>query len=60
VRIRYVEEIRPLDELGANDVVPEEFETAVEVFDRVLRKHLSSFICRDSSSASFASEKALR
>lgn len=40
VRTRYVSELQPLFELGANDVVPEEFETSVEIFTLVLRKYL--------------------
>ena len=40
VRTRYVTELQPLFELGANDVVPEEFETSVAVFTLVLRKYL--------------------
>jgi CPA2 family monovalent cation:H+ antiporter-2 len=40
VRTRYVNELTPLFELGANDVVPEEFETSVEIFTLVLKKYL--------------------
>jgi len=40
VRTRYVNELQPLFELGADDVVPEEFETSVEIFTLVLRKYL--------------------
>jgi CPA2 family monovalent cation:H+ antiporter-2 len=40
VRTRYVREVDPLLELGANEVVPEEFETALEIFDRVLTQYL--------------------
>jgi len=36
VRTRYLQEIEPLYELGANEVIPEEFETSVEIFTRVL------------------------
>lgn len=35
-RTRYVKEIEDLQQLGANSVVPEEFETAIELFTRVL------------------------
>ena len=35
-RTRYVVEIPELIRLGANDVVPEEFETSIEIFARVL------------------------
>jgi CPA2 family monovalent cation:H+ antiporter-2 len=40
VRTRYVAEMEPLFQLGVNDVVPEEFETSVEIFSRVLRTYL--------------------
>jgi monovalent cation:H+ antiporter-2, CPA2 family len=40
VRTRYVSELQPLFELGADDVVPEEFETSVEIFTLVLKKYL--------------------
>jgi CPA2 family monovalent cation:H+ antiporter-2 len=38
-RTRYVSEIIELQRLGANEVVPEEFETSLEIFARVLRKY---------------------
>ena len=40
VRTRYLQEITVLKELGAKDVVPEEFETSIEIFTRVLRHYL--------------------
>jgi monovalent cation:H+ antiporter-2, CPA2 family len=40
VRTRFVSEIDPLRELGANEVIPEEFETSVEIFNRVLATYL--------------------
>jgi monovalent cation:H+ antiporter-2, CPA2 family len=40
VRTRYLIEVKPLQELGANEVIPEEFETSVEIFTRVLHKYL--------------------
>jgi len=40
VRTRYVAEMEPLYRLGVNDVIPEEFETSVEIFSRVLRTYL--------------------
>jgi CPA2 family monovalent cation:H+ antiporter-2 len=40
VRTRYVSELQALFELGADEVIPEEFETSVEIFTRVLRKYL--------------------
>ena len=36
VRTRFVTEVEPLLQLGADEVVPEEFETSVEIFTRVL------------------------
>lgn len=39
VRTRYASEIEELFELGANDVIPEEFETSLEIFVRVLEKY---------------------
>jgi CPA2 family monovalent cation:H+ antiporter-2 len=36
--------VKPLYELGADEVIPEEFETSVEIFTRVLAKY---FIPRD-------------
>ncbi len=38
VRTRYVAEIEGLRQLGATEVIPEEFETSVEIFARVLRR----------------------
>jgi CPA2 family monovalent cation:H+ antiporter-2 len=40
VRSRYVQEVDPLLALGVDEVVPEEFETSVEIFARVLRRYL--------------------
>lgn len=40
VRTRYVHEIAANLEAGANEVIPEEFETSIEIFYRVLRKYL--------------------
>ena len=39
-RTRFVQEMRPLYELGADEVIPEEFETSVEIFTRVLTKYM--------------------
>ncbi len=36
VRTRYVVEVDELVQLGANQVIPEEFETSIEIFTRVL------------------------
>ncbi|HET7006897.1 MAG TPA: cation:proton antiporter [Candidatus Binatia bacterium] len=38
VRTRYVAELDSLYRLGANEVIPEEFETSVEIFARVLQQ----------------------
>jgi monovalent cation:H+ antiporter-2, CPA2 family len=39
VRTRYVAEITELLEIGANEVIPEEFETSIEIFSRVLHRY---------------------
>lgn len=39
VRTRYIDEIKILKNLGADEVIPEEFETSVEIFSRVLDKY---------------------
>ncbi|MEW6720905.1 MAG: cation:proton antiporter [Thermodesulfobacteriota bacterium] len=39
VRTRYVADVDDLIALGANAVIPEEFETSVEIFARVLREY---------------------
>ncbi len=39
VRTRYLVELDDLRELGADEVIPEEFETSVEIFSRVLHKY---------------------
>jgi len=36
VRTRYVAEVDHLIDMGANEVIPEEFETSIEIFSRVL------------------------
>jgi CPA2 family monovalent cation:H+ antiporter-2 len=36
-RTRFLTEVQPLYELGASDVVPEEFETSIEIFHRMAR-----------------------
>ena len=38
-RTRYTSEVDDLLKLGANDVIPEEFETSVEIFARVLGRY---------------------
>lgn len=40
VRTRYLSEMKTLYALGASEVIPEEFETSVEIFARVLRSYL--------------------
>ncbi|MGQ9655979.1 MAG: cation:proton antiporter domain-containing protein, partial [Thermodesulfobacteriota bacterium] len=40
VRTRYLQEMRPLYDLGADEVIPEEFETSVEIFARVMKQYL--------------------
>lgn len=39
VRTRYVASMEDLRNLGASEVVPEEFETSLEIFSRVLRRY---------------------
>ena len=39
VRTRYLAEVNELRTLGANEVIPEEFETSIEIFSRVLHKY---------------------
>ncbi len=39
-RTRFFQEMDPLHKLGANEVIPEEFETSVEIFTRVLMNYL--------------------
>ncbi|KAB2817818.1 monovalent cation:proton antiporter family protein [Phaeocystidibacter marisrubri] len=40
VRTRHVKEIEQIVKLGADEVIPEEFETSIEIFTKVLRKYL--------------------
>ncbi len=39
IRTRYDREMTPLYSLGADEVIPEEFETSIELFNRVLNKY---------------------
>lgn len=39
VRTRYLHEMNPLKELGADEVVPEEYETSMEIFARVMERY---------------------
>ena len=43
VRTRYIHEIEEVIKLGADEVIPEEFETSIEIFTRVLKKYLVPF-----------------
>ncbi len=40
VRTRFLTEVKRLRDLGADEVIPEEFETSVEIFTRVMKKYL--------------------
>lgn len=40
IRTRFIKETEELMRLGANEVIPEEFETSVEIFSRVLYRFL--------------------
>lgn len=40
VRTRYIKEMESLYRLGADEVIPEEFETSIEIFSRVLNRYL--------------------
>ena len=40
IRSRFVREMEELYKLGADEVIPEEFETSVEIFTRVMTKYL--------------------
>jgi CPA2 family monovalent cation:H+ antiporter-2 len=40
VRTRYLRDMEELYRLGATEVIPEEFETSIEIFSRVLAKYL--------------------
>jgi len=40
VRTRFIQEVGPLMDTGANEVIPEEFETSVEIFSRILSRYL--------------------
>ena len=39
VRTRYLIEVDDLKALGADEVIPEEFETSIEIFSRVLHRY---------------------
>ena len=45
VRVRYASQVDDLNAAGADQVIPEEFETSIEIFSRVLREyHISNNI----------------
>ena len=39
VRTRFIQEVEPLYKLGADEVIPEEYETSIELFVRTLSKY---------------------
>ncbi len=39
-KVRDLQEMKYLNDLGADEIIPEEYETSVEIFFRVLRKYL--------------------
>ncbi len=39
-RTRFMSEVEELARLGANEIIPEEFETSIEIFSRALSKYL--------------------
>ena len=41
VRTKHVVDVEELYRIGANQVIPEEFETAIDLFERVLKKRLA-------------------
>ena len=51
-RTRYIQEMKPLHELGANEVIPEEYETSIEIFTRILdlyqipKEKIESFVAQ--------------
>lgn len=40
VRTRFVNDVADLYQMGADEVIPEEFETSIEIFSKVLEKYL--------------------
>lgn len=40
VRTRFVQDMEPIMNSGADEVIPEEFETSIEIFTRVMAKYL--------------------
>ncbi len=62
VRTRYISEAADLERLGASQVIPEEFETSVEIFSRVLQYYGVSrnVIARESADIRRAGYEMLR
>lgn len=40
IRTRFFQDVQAIYSLGANEVIPEEYETSIEIFSRVLSKYL--------------------
>ena len=61
-RTRYILEVEPLEALGADQVIPEEFETSIELTARVLRLYGASdaMVRRESAALRAAHYGALR
>lgn len=48
VRTRYVDEMKPLFQLGADEVIPDEFGSSVEIFTRIMQKfHVESAVINE-------------
>src|SRR5262249_22034255 len=62
VRTRYLRELEELHQLDADDVVPEEFETSIEIFQLVLRTYSvpPDFVMRNSEQLSREGQVLLR
>ncbi|MDR3319460.1 MAG: cation:proton antiporter [Desulfovibrio sp.] len=55
-RTRFVTELNPLRQLGADEVIAEEFESSIEVFSRVLTQYMVPIQDIDNFSARFRQE----
>jgi K+:H+ antiporter len=62
IRTRYAAEVDELTKIGANQVIPEEFETSIEIFSRVLHEyHIpSNIIANQIQLVRFGGYKMLR
>jgi monovalent cation:H+ antiporter-2, CPA2 family len=62
IRTRYATEVDELTKIGANQVIPEEFETSIEIFSRVLHEyHIpSNIIANQIQLVRFGGYKMLR